>query len=339
MRASFPPDLAAKATALLPRFRRLNLLVAGDFVADESLFGVTERISREAPVLILRLVGDRTVPGGAGNAANNAAELGARVFPLSVLGDDEQGRRLARYFRDKRVDVTGLLTVKHRPTPVKTRILAGAHHTAKQQVLRIDRVEDREITRMTARRLIARLTALAPRMDALLVSDYHLGVLTEAVRRALLSEFEGRVVVADSRSNLPDYRGVTLVTPNVEEAGSAAGIGIVDDASLLRAGDRLREKLRCQVLITRGPHGMSLFDSKGAVRRLPVHGADQPVDPTGAGDTVAATATLALAAGADLVTAASLAAVAAGIVVAQRGTVTVTHDELVSALKDSFKRA
>jgi len=333
MKPSFGSDFPRKALHLLPRFAKLNLMVAGDFVADESLVGITERISREAPVLILRHAGTTTAPGGAGNAANNAVDLGARVFPLSVVGDDEPGRRLAQFFRNKRVDTTGLLTVKHRATPVKTRILAGAHHTAKQQVIRIDRVEDREVTRMTGKKIIARLTALAPRMDALLISDYQLGVLTQAVRRALLSEFEGRVIVVDSRFNLPEYRGVTLVTPNVAEAGPAAGVDIVDDASLVRAGILLRKRLDSQVLITRGPHGMSLFDARGGVRHLPVYGADQPVDPTGAGDTVAATVTLGLAAGADLPTAASLATVAGGIVVGHRGTVTVTREELQAALK------
>ncbi len=338
MKASFPSDFPKKGLALLPKFQRLNLMVAGDLVADESLVGVTERISREAPVLILRYSHSQMTLGGAGNAANNAVDLGARVFPLSVLGEDEPGRCLMQCFRNKRVDTGGIVTVAHRATSIKTRILAGAHHTAKQQVIRIDRVEDTEVSRMTAKKLIARMTALAPRMDALLISDYQLGVLTEAVRRALMAEFAGKVIVVDSRFNLPDYKGVTLITPNVAEAGPAAGVEIVDDPSLLKAGRILREKLNCQVLITRGPHGMSLFDDEGRVKHLPVFGVDQPVDPTGAGDTVAAAVTLGLAAGADLPLAASVATVAGGLVVAKRGTVTVTREELSKALHQIVAR-
>src|SRR5579859_367822 len=318
------PRLASEGLTLLKKFPKIRLMVAGDLMVDEALYGDSERISREAPVLILRYTHTDFTPGGAANAANNAVELGAQVFPLGVVGQDGQGENLLRYFKMKKVDVSGVVAVKNRHTTVKCRIMAGAHHTAKQQVIRIDKLEEKDVSRAVEGKLVGRITALAPKMDALLISDYGLGAMTEAVRRSLLSAFAGKVITVDSRYHLPEYRGVTLLTPNVAEAGPAAGVDIQDEQSLLRAGQTLQEKLKCNVLITKGPNGMSVFDAKGGVSHLPVFGIDQPVDPTGAGDTVAITVTLGLAAGADLVLAASLATVAAGLVVAKRGTATVS---------------
>ncbi len=329
----FPSNFASRCPALLKKMTKVKLMVAGDLVADEAIYGDTERISREAPVMILRYTHTDLTPGGAANAANNAADLRIQVFPLGVVGEDEQGARLLHYFRNKRVETTGILSVKNRHTTVKSRIMAGAHHTAKQQVIRIDKLDDKEVSRAVEAKLVGRITALAPKMDALLISDYGLGVMTETVRRSLLSAFAGKVITVDSRHHLGDYGGVTLITPNVAEAGPAAGIEIVDDDSLDKAGHALQERLGCQVLITQGPQGMTLFGDSHEKIHLPVFGADQPVDPTGAGDTVAVAATLALASGTDLLTAGALATVAAGIVVGKRGTATTTPDEILMALK------
>jgi rfaE bifunctional protein kinase chain/domain len=330
---SFPSQLSLKGPAILKKFPKLRLMVAGDFMVDEAIYGDTERISREAPVLILRYSHTVITPGGAGNAANNAVELDSQVYPLGVVGEDEQGSKLLHYFKTKKVDVSGLVTVKNRHTTVKCRIMAGASHTAKQQVIRVDKLDEREVSRQVEAKLVGRITALAPKMDALLISDYGLGVLTETVRRSLLSNFAGKIITVDSRYHLNEYRGVSLITPNVSEAGPAANIEIRDEESLIRAGQKLQKEIKGYVLITRGPHGMALFDLKGEIHHLPVFGIDQPVDPTGAGDTVASTMTLALAAGADFIMAASLATVAAGIVVTKRGTATIHPDELFKALK------
>lgn len=329
----FPPHFASGCPGLLKKMAKVKLMVAGDLVADEAVYGDTERISREAPVLILRYTHTELTPGGAGNAANNAADLGAQVFPLGVVGEDEQGSQLLHYFKGKRVDTTGILTVKHRHTTVKSRIMAGAHHTAKQQVIRIDKREDKDVSKSVEAKLVGRVTALAPKMDALLISDYGLGVLTEGLRRSLLSAFAGKIITVDSRYHLGEYKGVSLITPNVAEAGPAAGLEIVDDDSLYKAGMILQERLGCRVLITQGPHGMALFSGEKEMIRLPVFGPEQPVDPTGAGDTVAVTATLALASDADFLTAGALATVAAGIVVGKRGTATTSPDEILKALK------
>ncbi len=330
---ALPSQLSSKGPAVLKKFPKLRLMVAGDFVVDEAIYGDTERISREAPVLILRYSHTVITPGGAGNAANNAACLGAQVYPLGVLGDDEQGSKLLHYFKTQKVDVAGLITVKNRHTTVKCRIMAGASHTAKQQVIRVDKLDDKDVSRQVEAKLIGRITALAPKMDALLISDYGLGVLTEGVRRSLLSNFAGKIITADSRHALNEYRGVSLITPNASEAGLAANLEIRDNESLLRAGQILQKRIQGQVLITRGPQGMSLFDLNGEATHLPVFGGEQPVDPTGAGDTVASMVTLALAAGADFTMAASLATVAAGMVVMKRGTATTNPDELLKALK------
>lgn len=332
MTLAFPKGWIRKGLETLNLFPRLRVLVCGDVVVDENLVGITERVSREAPVLILRYSHTTFMPGGAGNALNNAADLGAKTAFLSVCGDDDAGRRLRAYFSEKGVDLNGFFSVPGRVTPVKTRVLAGGLHTAKQQVIRIDRVEEKEISRGLEKKVLARLEDLAARADALLVSDYELGFLTPAVRRALLNAFEGKPIVVDSRFRLLEWKGASVVTPNVAEAGPAAGIDIQDELSLEKAGRKLQELLQCKVLITRGPQGMALFDENGMCL-LPVFGADQPVDPTGAGDTVAATLALALAAGADFTIAASLAAAAAGLVVAKRGTATVSRKELKEALE------
>ena len=175
---NFPPGLIAKCPPLLKKFPKLRLMVAGDLVVDEAIYGDTERISREAPVLILRYTHTDLTPGGAANAANNAADLGAQVFPLGVVGDDEQGRKLLHYFKLKKVDTTGIVEVKNRPTTVKSRIMAGAHHTAKQQVIRIDKIDDKDVSKAVEAKLVGRIAALAPKIDALLISDYGLGTLT-----------------------------------------------------------------------------------------------------------------------------------------------------------------
>jgi rfaE bifunctional protein kinase chain/domain len=314
-KTNFPSNFASKCPGILRKLSRLRLMVAGDLVVDEAIYGDSERISREAPVLILRYTHTDITPGGAANAANNAADLGASVTPLGVVGEDEQGEKLLHYFKMKKMDTSCVLSLKNRPTTVKCRIMAGAHHTAKQQVIRIDKIEDKEVSRAVEAKLIGRVTALAPKMDALLISDYGLGVMTEGLRRSLLAAFAGKIITVDSRHKLMEYAGVSLVTPNSAEAGPAAGLEIRDDESLQRAGTILRERLGCRVLITKGPQGMTLFDQTGSVSHLPVFGLDQPVDPTGAGDTVSVAATLALAAGADFTLAGALATVAAGIVV------------------------
>jgi rfaE bifunctional protein kinase chain/domain len=325
----------ARARALVRRFRRVRLAVVGDLVADEFIYGRVDRVSREAPVLILRYDATEVVPGGAGNAAANAAALGARVDVIGVVGNDLAGRRLidalpARARAGSVIRASGLVT------PVKTRILAGGVHSAKQQVVRIDRAGG-TIRPALARRVEITLTRALRRADAVIVSDYGSGLMTPALwRRALTAARLRRppIALVDSRYALAGYAGMTACTPNESEVEALLGLKIDDDPGALEhAGRTLLGRLRCQaVLITRGSRGMALFEANRPTDHIPIVGSDQIADVTGAGDTVIAAFTLGLAAGASYGEAARLANHAGGLVVMKRGTATVSAEELLGAL-------
>jgi rfaE bifunctional protein kinase chain/domain len=321
--------------AILERFGKIRLLVAGDLVADEFIYGRIDRVSREAPVLILSYDSTEVVPGGAGNAANNALALGARVSVTGVVGRDAAGSRLLRVLGE-RADVAGVIRAAGFVTPVKTRILAGGVHSAKQQVVRIDRAGT-PVPRRVLTAIEKRLAAGLRRVDAVILSDYGAGLVTPDLwARALAAASLKRppIVLVDSRYNLMQYRQVTACTPNESEAEAALGVRIGEDARALEhAGRTLQSRLQCPaVLITRGSRGMALFEPGRPTDHIPIVGSDQIADVTGAGDTVIATFTLALAAGASFGDAARLANHAGSIVVMKRGTATVTRDELAASL-------
>ena len=325
----------ARARALVRRFRRLRVAVIGDLVADEFIYGRVDRVSREAPVLILRYDATEVVPGGAGNAAANAAALGARVDVVGVVGADPAGRRLLDALPD-RARASGVVRAVGFVTPVKTRILAGGVHSAKQQVVRIDR-SGSAIRPAVARRVEAAMVAALRHADAVIVSDYGSGLVTPALwRRALAAARRARppLVLVDSRHALADFAGITACTPNESEAEALLGLTIGDDpAALEHAGRTLLGRLRCQaVLITRGSRGMALFEPGRPTDHIAIVGSDQIADVTGAGDTVIAAFTLARAAGGTFAEAARLANHAAGLVVMKRGTATIGADELVRAI-------
>lgn len=330
--------------SLVSRFRRVRLLVVGDLVADEFIYGRLDRVSREAPVLILKYDSTEVVPGGAGNAANNAAALGARVGVLGVVGDDEAGRRLIEALT-RRADVRHVVRARNYVTPVKTRILAGGVHSAKQQVVRIDRAGGGPPPAVV-KRLERALVRAIRRADVVIVSDYGGGFVSpELWRRAMTAALRLRsgqarmkrppVVLVDSRYSLSSFAGMTACTPNESEVEAMLGIRINDDRAILeQAGRALLRKLQARaVLITRGSHGMALFEPGKPTDHIPIVGSDQIADVTGAGDTVIAAFGLALAAGATFGEAARLANHAGGIVVMKRGTATVTAEELINALK------
>ena len=332
MTPRLPP---ARARHLIGRFPRVRLGVIGDLVADEFIYGQLDRVSREAPVLILRYASTEIVPGGAGNAAANAAALGARVRVAGVVGTDEPGRRLlAALPAGAARDGHGVLRVRGYVTPVKTRILAGGVHSAKQQVVRIDRAGGR-ITPAMRRHVEAALVAQLRTCDAVVISDYGSGLVTPDLWARVRDRGRGRtrerpVVLVDSRYALSGYRGMTACTPNESEAEALLGVRIDDNgAALERAGRTLLRDLECRaVLITRGSRGMALFEPGRPTDQIPIVGSDQIADVTGAGDTVIATFALALAAGATFGEAARLANVAGGLVVMKRGTATVSAEEL-----------
>lgn len=326
---------ANRLRRVLGQFGRARVAVAGDLVADEFIYGQIERVSREAPVLILGYDSTEMIPGGAGNAAANVAALGGRVSVVGVVGRDEAGRGLIQALRS-RTDVTGIQRIAGYRTPVKTRILAGGVHSAKQQVVRIDRAAGAISPRMT-RHVEAALAAALRDADVLIISDYGSGLVTPDVwQRALVASRRRRAprVLVDSRYALGQFTGITACTPNESEVEAWLGLRINDDRRVLeRAGRTLLDRLASEaVLITRGSRGMALFERNRPTVHIPIVGSDQVTDVTGAGDTVIAAFGLALAAGASFVEAAHLANYAGGLVVMKRGTATVTPDELRAAI-------
>jgi len=315
-------------------FGRQTIAVVGDFVLDEFVSGEISRISREAPVLILRHRRTESYPGGAANAVNNLADLGARVLPVGVVGNDEGGRALLELFRSKRVDTAGIVRAGDWITPRKTRYLAGWTHTTEQQVLRVDREPEGTLSQRIQDSLERKSRNVARRAAAVLVSDYGLG----AVDPARVRRLGAKRLMLDSRYRLLEYgdAGVTAATPNEPEIEAAyhARIG-TDAAKLEELGHRALNDLGLEALVvTRGKDGMALFErSPKSARHIPIYGSDTPVDVTGAGDTVIAVFTLALAAGATHLEAAHLANYAGGIVVMKRRTATVTRAEIEAALR------
>jgi rfaE bifunctional protein kinase chain/domain len=323
---------------LVEAFPRQTILLLGDFVADEFSFGEISRVSREAPVLILRHRETQLLPGGGANAANNLADLGARVLPVTALGEDAPGRALLEYFRRKRVDTSAIVRVPGWTTPTKTRFLAGWTHTARQQVLRVDRAPDGGLPMRVRDSLLRKAQERLRRAGAVLVSDYGCGAVTPALVRRLAGRSSNRTVVTlDSRYALLDYRssGITAATPNEPELESLHHARIGDDFGALErlAGRTLGQMKLKALLVTRGKDGMVVFEQRRKPYAIPIYGTDQVADVTGAGDTVIAVFTLALAADATFLEAAHLANYAGGIVVMKRGTATVTREELLAAIR------
>jgi rfaE bifunctional protein kinase chain/domain len=327
---------------IVEAFPQQRILVLADLVADEFVSGEIRRVSREAPVLILRQQGTERVPGGGANAANNLADLGARIVPVGVVGDDATGHALLEYFRAKRVPTSGILIVRGWTTPAKTRYLAGWTHTARQQVLRVDREPVGPLPVRARRELESRARAHARKANAILVSDYGFGTITpQLVRR--LGRSPARPITLDSRYALLDFRGagITAATPNEPELEALYHRRIGNDTQALeRLGRRALRHLSLRALVvTRGKEGMVLFEQGCRSQALAVFGAEEAVDVTGAGDTVIAAFTLALAAGATFAEAARLANYAGGIVVMKRGTATVSRAELLAALQGEITGA
>jgi D-glycero-beta-D-manno-heptose-7-phosphate kinase len=330
------PTDSARLQGIIRGFRSRTVLVLGDLIADEYVYGRVARVSREAPVLILEYDSTEIVPGGAGNAAQNAAALGATVHLAAVVGRDEPGRRAVNALA-REVRRTGLSRPTGYRTPVKTRILAGGVHSAKQQVVRIDR---RPVEPVSApRRAAVERAALrmAARADAVLISDYGLGLVSPpfVARLARAARARRRVpVLVDSRYALTRFSRLTACAPNESEVEQVLGIRIDDRADELeRAGRTLLDRTRMgAVLITRGSRGMAVFEPGAPTVHIPIYGSDQIADTTGAGDTVMAALTLALASGASVEDAARLANYAGGLVVMKRGTATVSGDELLNAV-------
>jgi rfaE bifunctional protein kinase chain/domain len=315
------------------------IVVYGDIVADRFIYGTPKRISREAPVLILRQYRDDVLLGGAGNAINNILSLGGLPMPVSVVGDDAEGRQVIERMTSAGIDCSSILRTPRYKTPTKVRILGGFPHASRQQIVRYD-IEDRfEVTEEEAERFAWLLRDQIGLAHAALISDYGYGVVTPALAGNLTGFAGGKPVTLDSRYDLLRYPDVTAATPNEEEAANAAGIPLLEEngngENIAFVAETLQQSLDCEaILITRGSRGMALFE-RGTREPLfiPVFGTDQVADVTGAGDTVIATFTLALAAGASYAEAAKLANYGGGIVVMKMGTATVSNEELRHAIE------
>ncbi len=315
-------------------FRRQTILAVADLVADEFVFGEIARVSREAPVLILKRRESRYVPGGGANAIYNLRALGANVLPVGIVGDDAAGRALIAAFEAAGISTEGILTDAQFSTTTKTRILAGTIHGSRQQVLRIDS-EPQHSPSVESRRWIEKTAErLAKQASGVLVSDYGYGAATPALASRLRSRAKGAPVTVDSRYDIARYRGLSAATPNEAEVEAVFSKRIGTNlATLERCGRALLRRMKLQaLLVTRGRDGMALFEPGAATRHIPIHGGSENTDVTGAGDTVIAAFTLSLAAGADFSSAARLANYAGGIVVMKPGTATASSDELLDAM-------
>ena len=324
--------------AVVDRFAGTRVAVLADLVLDEFLHGEIARVSREAPVLIVNYQRTDAMPGGGANAVANVRALGGEPVPVGLVGADEPGDRLIGLLDKAGVDTTSILRRTDYRTPTKTRVLAGLPHSRPQQVIRIDRpgAPATAPPEAAAAAVERAEEVLASGVKGVLLSDYGYDLVTPASARPLVDHARRSkvTVTCDSRHRLKEFRGVTAVTPNLEEAEEMLGVRLDDGPSRLdSAGRRLMESLACQaVLITRGPQGMTLLEDGVKPCDIPVFGSDQVADVTGAGDTVIAAFTLALAAGATFRLAAMLANIAAGLVVMKRGTATISAAELRQAI-------
>jgi D-glycero-beta-D-manno-heptose-7-phosphate kinase len=319
---------------IVKRFSKKRIVVIGDAIADQFIYGEISRVSREAPVFILRHEHTETTPGGAGNCAANLAALGAQVTLVSVLGNDETGQILSGKLRDVGVDCSGVLLSDRRRTVTKVRVLAGQIHSTRQQVIRIDYDNEPGLSEELEQELRTNISQAVAGADAVIISDYNYGVASpqigDVVRTAVPP---GVPVLVDSRFRLAGFSNFTSATPNEDEVAGLLGAEPADEAALASAAEQMRQRLGYEaLLVTRGSHGMTLIEAGTAPLQIDAVGSQQPVDGTGAGDTVIATYALGLASGASFADSARLANFAGGIVVMKRGTATLRVEELLSSM-------
>ena len=320
---------------LLGDFSSLKIAVIGDFVADFFLLGQTKRVSREAPVLVLEHQEEKRFLGGAANAINNIRALGAKPIPIGVVGDDDAGHQILKRFEEMNIDTTHVVCDAAEATTTKQRILGSGLHTTFQQIVRIDRGTRTPVKCETRDALIHSLDSLSGNVDAIVVSDYDYGVITNEVIKRLneISDQTSLKVLIDSRYRLGRFNKPFAVTPNEPEAQEATGIDVRDEDDLIEVGREIIRMTESKtVLITRGKKGMALFEGD-SVKMIPIFGSDEISDVTGAGDTVMAVFSAACCVGASAYEATVLANVAGGLVVMKNGTATVSRQEIIDALR------
>lgn len=315
---------------LTDKFKKTSLLVVGDIMIDEFIWGTVSRISPEAPVPVVAVSREDLLLGGAANVVHNVHSLGGQVFLAGVIGNDRMGERIKELLVYEKIDGDGLITESGRPTTVKTRVIAHS-----QQVVRYDREYKESITPQSQEKICRYVDSLWNSVDGIIISDYGKGLLYPTLMNLIMEKRkkDGKVVAVDPKmNNFPLYRGVTIITPNRLEAEAAAGMQITDEKSLTKVGNALLDRFASEaVLITRGEEGMVLFERSGTIVNVPTV-AKEVYDVTGAGDTVIGALTLSLASGSSCSEAAVVANYAAGIVVGKIGTATVTPEELQKAI-------
>lgn len=324
-------------TSIVEDFSNRRLLVIGDLIADCFVYGEISRVSREAPVLILRHERTETVPGGAANCAHNLARLGANVTLVGVVGADEAGAKLIEKLKEANIETRFILQAENFVTTTKMRVLAGGAHSLKQQVIRVDYENEKRANHVAELSEMTR-EALKEMPQACIVSDYDYGVASSEIRDLIrqASQQKNFPATVDSRFRLRDFHGFTSATPNEAEVEELCGQRFASVEELIEQGEALRCSLKLEsLLITRGKDGMLLLEEKREPFALAVIGAHEAVDVTGAGDTVIAAYSLALAANADARCAATIANYAGGIVVMKRGTATLTQAELIASIKSN----
>lgn len=327
-----------KLLSCIKKISEPKVLVVGDLALDEMIYGDAERISREAPVLILQHTKTKLILGGASNAAHNVATLNnGKVGVIGVSGDDYYSELLFDTFNEASIDCSKIVKDKSRKTIVKTRISGSITTSITQQIVRVDRQSKGEISSETEEKIIKNIEKVLPEYNAVILSNYHIGTLTDKIIE-FTSEYAnklGKVVVVDAQKDLAKYKNVTSMTPNLPDTEKSVGFEISGEEDLKRAGSKLLNETNAKsVLITCGADGMFVTEPDGVYTKIPVFNKSEVFDVTGAGDTVTAVFSLALAAGIDPVYSAIIGNVAASIVVRQFGCATTTVDELVAAVQD-----
>ena len=327
-----------KLVDLIKKIGESKILVVGDLALDEMVYGDTERISREAPVLILQHTHTKFILGGASNAAHNVSEInGGKVSVIGIIGDDYQANDLKNAFKEANIDCSSLIVDKCRKTITKTRISGSCSHSITQQIVRIDRQTNAPISKETEAKMIAEIEKLVPLHDAVILSDYHIGTLTDNVIKAVVDtakKFDKKVIV-DAQRDLGRYKGITSMTPNLPDTQKYVGLYLRNKEDFLKAGNQLLEETGADaILITCGADGMVVVEPDNKYTHIPVFNKAEVFDVTGAGDTVTAVYTLALACGAEPVYAAIIGNIAAGIVVKQFGCATTSIDEILDSVPE-----
>lgn len=326
-----------KLVEYIKKLNEAKILVVGDIAIDEMVYGDTERISREAPVLILQHTHTNIILGAASNAAHNASMVNnGKVSVIGVVGDDYQATQLIKAFEDANVNCEYLVEEVGRKTVTKTRISGSCSQSVTQQIVRIDRQTKAPIKKETEDKIIKELEKAIPEHDAIILSDYHIGVLTSNVvnKAVSLANKYNKVIVVDAQKDLSNYKNVTSMTPNLPDTQKFVGYELDSFEKIKKAGNEIISETNAKaLLITCGSDGMVVVNSDGTSEKIPVFNRSKVFDVTGAGDTVTALYTLGLAIGAEPVYAAVIGNVAASIVIKQFGCATTTVDEILETLE------